>query len=120
MTTDPHLIWYTELCKADKREPHDATQCESIASSSPISLWECPVCHETYLALRQCPYICSGGFRSRRQRENRIGAEFGFRKSNLQDIEHITSYSAETGNAAQIAYHKDFVSNNTEEAWRWK
>ncbi len=118
--TDPHLYWFEELCKADKREPHPPQQCESIASSSPISLWLCPVCYESYLALREIPYICSGGFRSRRARENRVGAEFGFRESNLHDIGHITSYSVETANPEAYSWHTTFLSRNTLDAWRWK
>ena len=118
--SDPYMTWWVELCKADKREPHPPHQCESIASSSPMALWECPICHQCYLALRQHPYICSGGFRSRRDRNMRVGAEFGFRRENLQNLDRIASYSMETGSAAQVNYHQSFLSQNTHEAWRWK
>jgi hypothetical protein len=103
--TNDHT-WWTELAKAIAHLPHSLATCESIASSSPMSLWECPSCHYTQLAIRTRPPTCTGGFENRNWQPI-----FGYRDDNLKDIlSRIGRYSKETGSASAYEYHQRWLS----------
>lgn len=102
--------WFQELCKAKKRQPHSARECESIASSNPIALWFCPVCKQTYLALRHLGYTCHGGFRDPLHDPPLI---YGTRRDTLRNLERITYHSDETGTEEAVSYHRAFISEFT-------
>ena len=95
------------MYKAYAHEAHPPITCESIASSSPINLWECPQCHYTYLALQNAGYTCTGGYSSR------IMPLFGSRSTNIEELQQIWRYSKETGSEQAYDYHYEFISNNS-------
>ena len=102
----PHNdLWFQELCRVKARKPHPPREAVSIASSSPINLFECPQCHETSLSLRSFPPVCIGGFPDPFERD------FGRRAVLLDHIDRIAGYSRETGTMSAMSYHEVWLRN---------
>lgn len=111
MSESAHDYWFQELCRVRKRHPHPPYACESIASSSPIALFYCRCCNQTYLALRHIGYVCEGGLYDPFQDPPPV--YFGTRNLTLSNLDRIAFYSDETGTEEAVAYHHAFKSQFT-------
>jgi hypothetical protein len=113
-------VWWEELCRATAHHPHLPVYCVSIASSSPISLWLCPNCYRTQLALREHPPECTGGYPGvdgngtpAPQPRDIMGA-FGTRDETLGSIPALRRYSRETATTEAYEYHREWISTHTQ------
>jgi hypothetical protein len=106
-----HDAWWTALGRVMDRVPHPPRECISIASSSPVALWYCSICHQTYPALRNRPYICEGGYPLPYHKED---TTWSSRWSNLATLQRVMRYSKETGTEEAVAYHETFLSEHTQ------
>jgi len=108
-------VWWEELCRAIRHRPHPPVRCVSIASSSPIALWQCPNCYWTQLARRDCQPVCEGGYPwNELAAGNGSGSGWGTRTDTLAGLPMLGRFSRETASREAYEYHLTWISTHTQ------